>query len=334
MKLITLNDIKKAQKNIAGIVKKTDLVYDYSTSNKFHSNIYLKLENTQIVKSFKIRGALNAIKNLTPQQMKKGVIAASAGNHAQGVAYSSSQLGIKSVIVMPNGTPLAKVQATMRFGADVVFGPTPFFDDANKLSQQLAQKNGYTLIPPYDHPDVIAGQGTIGLEILQQNPKIDLVIVQIGGGGLIGGITTAIKALKPKCEIIGVQTENFPDAHDIYKCRTSKCANKYVPCLADGIQVKSPSPTAMNIVKKYVKDVVTVTNREIEKAILWLAEKTKIVAEGAGAVGMAAILARKINVTNRNVAIIVSGGNIDIDRFLHTCFNAIKYDCRRTNFTF
>jgi threonine dehydratase len=268
MKTVTLKDIKIAQKNISGIVRKTDLVYDYVTSHKFHSNIFFKLENTQIVKSFKIRGALNAIKNLTAKQRKCGVIAASAGNHAQGVAYSATQLGIKSVIVMPNSTPVAKVKATLNFGGEVIFGPTPFFDDANKLSQELAKKQKYTLIPPYDHPDVIAGQGTIGLEILEQNPNIDLVIVQIGGGGLIGGITTAIKAIKPTCEIIGVQIENFPDAHDIFKGCKLKTKNRYIPSLADGIHVKCPSPTAMQIVKKNVKDVVTVTNCDVEKAIL------------------------------------------------------------------
>jgi threonine dehydratase len=265
---VTIADIKRAQKNITGIVKETDLIYDYATSHKFKANVFLKLENTQVVKSFKIRGALNAIKNLSPQQAKAGVIAASAGNHAQGVAYSATKLGIKSVIVMPNSTPLVKVKATLGFGGEVIFGPTPLFDDANKLSQELAKKRGFTLIPPYDHPDVIAGQGTIGLEILKHNPQIDTVIVQIGGGGLIGGIATAIKAIKPSCEIIGVQTENFPDARDLFKGNRLKTPCRYQPSLADGIHVKTPSNLAMQIVKKYAKDVVTVTNREIEKAVL------------------------------------------------------------------
>jgi threonine dehydratase len=265
---VTINDIKKAQKNIAGIVKTTDLIYDYSTSHEFKANVYLKLENTQVVKSFKIRGALNAIKNLSPQQAKAGVIAASAGNHAQGVAYSATKLGIKSVIVMPNSAPLAKVKATLDFGGEVVFGPTPLFDDANKLSNELAQKEGFTLIPPYNHPDVIAGQGTIGLEILKQNPHIDTVIVQIGGGGLISGIATAIKAIKPSCQIIGVQTENFPDARDLFKGNKLKTNQRYQLSIADGIHVKTPSPLAIQIIKQYVKDIVTVTNSEIEKAIL------------------------------------------------------------------
>jgi threonine dehydratase len=268
MSIITLKEIKLAEKNIKGIVMKTELVYDYSISHKFNANVFLKLENNQVVKSFKIRGALNAIKKLSPKQSKAGVIAASAGNHAQGVAYSATQLGIKSIIVMPNCAPLAKIKATLGFGGTVIFGPTPFFDDANKLSQELSIKNGYALIPPYDHRDVIAGQGTIGLEILEQNPDINLIIVQIGGGGLIAGITSAIKAIKPKCEIIGVQTENFPDARDIFKGNKLKTSVRYTPSIADGIHVKAPSTLAMSIVKEHVKDIVTVTNAEIEKAIL------------------------------------------------------------------
>jgi threonine dehydratase len=331
---ITLNDIKKAQKNITGIVKVTDLIQDYSTSKKFKANVYFKLENTQIVKSFKIRGALNAIKNLTAEQRKAGVIAASAGNHAQGVAYSATQLGIKSVIVMPNSAPLAKVKATLGFGGEVVFGPTPLFDDANKLSKDLAAKQGFTLIPPYDDPNVIAGQGTIGLEILQQNPEIDTVIVQIGGGGLIAGIATAIKAIKPSCEIYGVQTENFPDARDLYKGDHLKTNHRYQPSIADGIHVKAPSPLAIDIMKKNVKDIVTVTNTEIEKAILWLAEKVKVVAEGAGAVGLAAVLAKKINIEGKNVALIISGGNIDVDRFINACMNTLTRENRRIIFNY
>jgi threonine dehydratase len=332
--IITLSDIRKAQKNIEGIVSETDLLYDYPSSKKYKANVYLKLENTQIVKSFKIRGALNAIKNLSPKQAKVGVIAASAGNHAQGVAYSAKQLGINSIIVMPNTAPLAKIKATMGFGGNVVFGPSGSFDDANKLSKQMAEKYGYTLIPPYDHPDVIAGQGTIGLEILKQNPKIDTVIVQIGGGGLIAGIATTIKAIKPSCKIIGVQTENFPDARDLFKGNKLRTSNRYVPSIADGIHVKEPSKLAISIMKKNVDDIITVNNAEIENAILWLAEKNKIIAEGAGATGMAAILARKINIQGKNVAIIVSGGNIDIDRFIATMMNTLKREHRRVAFEY
>jgi threonine dehydratase len=266
--VVTLNDIKHAQKNIEGVVKTTDLIYDYHTSHKFKSNVFLKLENTQIVKSFKIRGALNAIKNLTSQQAKAGVIAASAGNHAQGVAYSATLLGIKSVIVMPNSTPTAKIKATLRFGGEVIFGPTHLFDDANELAQKLSKTKGFTLIPPYDHPDVIAGQGTIGLEILKQNPNIDTVIVQVGGGGLIAGVATAIKSLKPECEIYGVQVENFPDARDIFKGNKLKSPHRYETSIADGIHVKFPGALTTKIIKQHVNDIVTVTNEEVENAIL------------------------------------------------------------------
>jgi threonine dehydratase len=266
--IVTLKDIKNAQENIKGLVKNSDLIYDYSTSKKFKANVYLKLENTQIVKSFKIRGALNRIKKITPAQAKVGVIASSAGNHAQGVAYSATHLGVKSIIVMPNTAPLAKIKSTTDFGASVLFGPTGLFDDANKLSQELAKKEGYTLIPPYDHPDVIAGQGTIGLEILKQNSDIDTFIVQIGGGGLIAGIATAVKAVKPQCKIYGVQVENFPAARDLFKGNKLKTKNLYVPSIADGIQVKMPSLLAVDIMKKYVEDIVTVSNEEIENAIL------------------------------------------------------------------
>ncbi|GHU47576.1 threonine dehydratase [Bacilli bacterium] len=327
-----LADIKKAQKNIKGIVKQTELIYDYIASRKYGGEVYCKLENTQIVRSFKIRGALNALKQLTPKQAKAGVIAASAGNHAQGVAYSATQLGIKSIIVMPNSAPAAKIKATLRFGAEVVFGPTPLFDDANKLSQDLAKKNGYTLIPPYDDAAVMAGQGTIGLELLKENPKLDMVIVQIGGGGLISGVATAIKTLKPSCEVIGVQTENFPYAYDAYTNAVLKTPTRGVPTIADGIQVKQPSATAIEIMKKYVSRVVTVKEHEIRRAIAWLAEKDKTIAEGAGATGMAAILSRKIDITGRNVAVIVSGGNIDIDKFIAVCTESLNETNQRKAF--
>jgi threonine dehydratase len=312
----------------------SDLIYCYKLSKQCHAKIYIKLENTQIVKSFKIRGAANALMHLNKQQKKHGVIAASAGNHAQGVAYAASQMGIKATIVMPSSAPLSKINATTDFGAQVVLAPSPIFDDANKLSQELAKKNNFTLIPPYDNRYVIAGQGTIGLEILKQHPEIDTIIVQIGGGGLISGITIAAKSIKPDIRIIGVQVENFPAMYNNFNKTSLKTKRLYVPTIADGISVKQPSQYAASIVKKYVDQVVTVTNEEVEDAIRYIAEVNKIIVEGAGATGFAAILANKVNVANRHVAVIASGGNIDVDRFIQSINRSLAFHQRRFFMTF
>jgi threonine dehydratase len=238
-------------------------------------------------------------------------------------------MGIKSIIVMPSSAPLSKINATTEFGANVVLAPSPVFDDANKLSQELAKKNNYTLIPPYDNPDVIAGQGTIGLEILSQHPEIDTLIIQIGGGGLISGIAIAVKKIKPSIKIIGVQVENFPEMYNRFNNTALKNNYLNVPTIADGISVKLPSDYATSIVKKYVSKIVTVTNEEVEDAVRYLAEVNKIIVEGAGATGFAAILANKVNVNNCHVATIASGGNIDVDRFIQCIDRSLAFHNRR-----
>jgi threonine dehydratase len=328
---LTLALIKDAAKHIYTIVSKTPIISLHTASQQFNSRIYMKLENNQIVKSFKIRGAANKIMHLTKAQKAKGVICASAGNHAQGTAYSATKLGIKSVIVMPNTAPLSKIEATANFGGSVVLAPSPYFDDANKLSQELARKNDYILIPPYDDVQVMAGQGTIGLEIMEQLPNVDMVIVQIGGGGLIAGVATAIKSINPKVKVVGVQTENFPAMYDRFNNVKSSIPTLHAPGIADGIQVKEPSNYATQVVKKYVDKVITVTNEEVENAVTYLVENAKIITEGAGATGFAAILANKIDVKNKRVVTIASGGNIDIDRLIFTIEKTMNLTNRRLN---
>ncbi len=311
--IIPLSRIKSSSQKMSKIIAPTPCVYEWYTSNLMGGDVYMKLENLNIVKSFKIRGALNSILNLDKKKVK-GVITASAGNHAQGVAYSATKAGIKSIIVMPDTAPLAKINATKGFGGTVVADKCHTFDECNAYAQEQAKKLNYTFVPPFDSEDVIAGQGTIGLEMMQQVPGLDMVLVQIGGGGLIAGVASAIKQINPKVKIIGVQGENFPAMVKSWKQNKLHAEATGKPTLADGMAVKQPGKITYAVVKDLVDQMVTLTEEEISNAIEFLQEKGKIVAEGAGACGMAAILSRKVNVKGKKVAIIISGGNIDPDR--------------------
>lgn len=311
--LISLDRIKKSSQKMSKILAPTPCVFEWYSSNLTGSQIYMKLENMNIVKSFKIRGALNAILNLDKKKVK-GVITASAGNHAQGVAYSATKAGIKSIIVMPKSAPMAKINATKGFGGTVVADKCNTFDECNEYAQQQAKALNYTFVPPFDSEDVIAGQATIGLEMMQQVPNLDMVIVQIGGGGLIAGVASAIKQINPRVKIIGVQAKNFPAMVNSWKTKKLHAESAGVPTLADGMAVKMPGKITYSVVKDLVDGMVTVTEDEIANAIAFLQEKGKIVSEGAGACGMAAILAKKVNVKGKKVGIIISGGNIDPDK--------------------
>lgn len=309
---VTLEDIQKAQTTIEKLVNYTQCDFSKSLTDLLGSDIFLKLENTQKTGSFKIRGASNKITSLTADEKKRGVIACSAGNHAQGVALSSSLNNVKSTIVMPVNAPIAKIEATKRYGAEVIMHGS-MFDEAKEHAEKLAKEKGYVFVHPYEDERVIAGQGTIGLEIFQQIPALDTVVVPIGGGGLISGIAIAIKALNPKVKIIGVQTELVSTMAQMFHTKKFVPLTKPVATLADGIAVKTPSETMFHsFIEKNVDEVVTVTEDEIAEAIVFLLERAKTVVEGSGAVTVAAALSRKLSLGKRT-CLIVSGGNIDLN---------------------
>lgn len=304
--MVTLDMVYDAKRTLKGVAKETTIIH----ATKIHENLYLKSENLQLTGSFKLRGAYYKISTLTDEEKEKGVIAASAGNHAQGVALACTQMGVKSYICMPAYAPIAKVEATKSYGGEPILVPGSF-DDAAEEALRLAEEKGYTFVAPFDDDKVIAGQGTIGLEIMEQLPEVDAVVVPIGGGGLISGVAYAMKQINPRCKIIGVQTCATPCMVESIK------AGKIVKVedagtIADGIHVLQPGTITFDMCNKYVDEVITVTEDEIAVAILALMEKQKIVSEGAGATAVAAVLAGKIDTKDRKVCCIVSGGNIDV----------------------
>ncbi len=306
--MITLDNIYRASFALKSIIRRTDLIYAPQINPE--SQIYLKPENLQYTGSFKLRGACYKIACLTEEEKKKGVIACSAGNHAQGVALGATKNGIDSLICLPEGAPISKVEATKRYGAKVCLVPG-VYDDAYQKALQLKEEKGYTFIHPFDDEYVIAGQGTIGLELLNQLPDVEAVIVPVGGGGLISGVAFALKSLKPDVKVYGVQAQgaasmlrSIEDAHR--ECLPS------VSTVADGIAVKEPGEITFDICRKYVDGIVTVTEDEICAAILALMEQQKLIAEGAGAVSVAAAMFNKVPVAGKKTICLVSGGNIDV----------------------
>ena len=312
MKKVTLDMIKEAKSTIKDIVKETPLIESVKMSEKTGANIYLKCENLQKTGSFKIRGACNKISNLTQEEKEKGVIASSAGNHAQGVALGAKMNGIKATIVMPSTAPLAKVTATKGYGAEVVLNGL-VYDDAYAKAVELQKETGATFLHPFNDEYVIAGQGTISLEILEQLENVDTIVCPIGGGGIIAGVATAAKAIKPSIKIVGVQTANIPSTKASFEKGEVTSAFKDVT-IADGIAVKTPGDLTFSIVKELVDEVVVVEEDEIAQAMLFLLENQKVTAEGAGAVSTAAIWSDKyIPKKGENVVCIISGGNVDIN---------------------
>ncbi|AFU17685.1 MULTISPECIES: bifunctional threonine ammonia-lyase/L-serine ammonia-lyase TdcB [Bacillus cereus group] len=320
-KILPLNigQIKKAQQILYGNVRKTPLVKSFYLTSKTGGEIYLKLENMQLTGSFKFRGAFNKISQLTNEEKERGVIACSAGNHAQGVALSSHLLGIKSKIVMPTSAPQAKVDATRGYGSEVIlYGDT--FDDAKAKCEEIIKETGETYLHPYDDVEVMAGQGTIGLDILDDMWDVDTVIVPIGGGGIISGIAVALKSFNPSINIIGVQADN------VHGMKASYDAGKIVehyeePTIADGCAVKIPGTLTFEIVKGLVDDIVTVSEKELEIAMKDLLQRGKAVVEGAGALATAALLAGKVDkyVQGKKVVAVISGGNVDLKRISSVC---------------
>lgn len=308
---ISLREIQDARAIIKNVAYKTGLVHNTTLSEMSGNTVYLKMENLQKTGSFKIRGAYNKIAHLTPEEKQKGVIASSAGNHAQGVALSATLYGIKSTIVMPKHAPLSKVSATKSYGAQVVLHGS-VYDEAYAKAKEIQQETGATFIHPFNDPYVIAGQGTIGLEIMEDFFYVDAVVVPIGGGGLISGISIAVKSINPKTKIIGVQTKNVPSmAESISNKKITTVEG--APTIADGIAVKTPGDLTFSIIQKYVDEIVTVDEDEIANAILLLLERAKVVSEGAGAVSVAAVLNRLNNYKNKKIVAVISGGNIDVN---------------------
>ena len=307
--MLSLDRVYKASTVLKEVIRETDMISAPKLNKS--CNVYLKTENLQVTGSFKIRGSYFKISQLTDEEKKKGVIACSAGNHAQGVALAATKNGIKSTICLPDGAPISKVEATKRYGAEVCL-VKGVYDDAYKKAIELKNEKGLTFIHPFDDPDVIAGQGTIGLEILTQLPSADVVVVPIGGGGLISGIAYTIKKLKPSCKIYGVQAAGAPSMEQSISDGEIETLNE-VNTIADGIAVKTPGNLTYDLCQKYVDGIVTVTDDEIALAILTLLEQQKLIAEGAGAVPVAAVMNGKIpDIEGKNVVCVVSGGNIDV----------------------
>jgi threonine dehydratase len=304
---VTPADVMAAAAAIRGSVVATECNRSRTLSEMCGCNIWLKFENLQFTSTFKERGALNRLRALSPDQQARGVIAMSAGNHAQGVAYHAKRLGIPATIVMPIGTPMVKVENTRRHGAEVVItGQT--LEEAGGFARQRGESRGMTLIHPYDDPLVIAGQGTTALEMLQAVPSLETLVVPIGGGGLISGMAIAARSLKPDLRIVGVQARLYPSMYNIMK-------GEHLPMrgdtLAEGIAVKEPGRITTDIIRHLVDDIVLVTEDEIERAVATLISIEKTVVEGAGAAGLAAVLANSDSFDGRNVGLVLTGGNID-----------------------
>ncbi|MCC8192875.1 MAG: threonine ammonia-lyase [Ruminococcus sp.] len=306
--MLTLDKVYHASFVLKEVIRDTDVIYAPKLSQ--NCKVYLKTENLQTTGSFKVRGAYYKISQLTEEEKSKGVIACSAGNHAQGVALAATKSGIKSIICLPDGAPISKVEATKAYGAEVCLVPG-VYDDAYQKALQLKDEKGYTFIHPFNDENVIAGQGTIGLELLEQLPNMDAVVVPIGGGGLISGVAFAIKQLNPKIKVYGVQAQGAASMFNSIKDHEIECLES-VSTIADGIAVKEPGDLTFELVDKYVDDIVTVNDDEISTAILTLMEQQKLVVEGAGAVAVAAVLFNKLPLEGKNVACLLSGGNIDV----------------------
>ena len=303
-----LYDFMEARERLGTVIEKTKLIHSNIFSDESGNDVYIKPENLQRTGAFKIRGAYNKIAKLTEEEKKRGVIAASAGNHAQGVALAAQKLGIKAVIVMPKHTPLIKVEATRRHGAEVIL-TGEVYDEAYEYAKKLQEKEGYTFVHPFNDEDVIEGQGTIALEVLEELPDADIILVPIGGGGLISGIASAAKLKNPLIKIIGVEPEGAASALEARKSHHVVELDE-ANTIADGTAVKKIGEITFDYIEKYVDDIVTVSDYELMAAFLVLVEKHKIVAENSGILAVAGL--KKLNVKGKKIISIISGGNIDV----------------------
>ncbi len=306
--MLSLDKVYHAKYILKQVIRETDVIHAPKINPE--SNIWLKTENLQITGSFKVRGAYYKMSCLSDEEKAKGVIACSAGNHAQGVALAAARNGIKSVICLPDGAPISKVEATKSYGAEVCL-VNGVYDDAYAEALRQRDEYGYTFIHPFDDENVIAGQGTIGLELIEQIPDMDAVIVPIGGGGLISGVAFAIKSLNPNIKVYGVQAAGAPSMFNSIRDNQIETLES-VSTIADGIAVKEPGENTFKLISEYVDEIVTVTDDEISAAILALMEQQKLVTEGAGAVPVAAAMFNKVPVKGKKVVCLLSGGNIDV----------------------
>ena len=326
MAAVTLSDILAARAVLSGITRVTDLI----PSPLFQGDVFIKAENLQRTGSFKMRGAYTRMLQLTPEERARGVIAASAGNHAQGVALSAKMLGVKATIVMPAAAPLYKITSTRAYGADVILSGA-VFDDAYAKAQSVMQETGAVFIHAYDDPLVIAGQGTIGLEILEALPDVGTVVVPVGGGGVIAGIAVAIKEQKPGVRIIGVEPENAASMRASMR-EGSRLTLATAATIADGIAVKTPGALTLELCQRYVDDIVTVSEDEIACAVLDLLERGKMVSEGAGAASVAALLSSTVSAVGKTVAVL-TGGNIDVTMLSRIIDRGLRRAGRKANLT-
>ena len=306
--MLTLDNVYRASHALKGVIRNTDVIY--APKLRSDAEIYLKTENLQITGSFKVRGSYYKMSRLTEEEKARGVIACSAGNHAQGVALSAQKNGIKSVICLPDGAPISKVEATKSYGAEVCL-VEGVYDDAYRRALELRDEKGYTFIHPFNDEDVIAGQGTIALEVIEQLPDLDAIVVPVGGGGLISGVAYTVKTLCPNVKVYGVQAAGAPSmANSIRDGKIEELPS--VSTIADGIAVKTPGTLTYEMCQKYVDEIVTVTDDEISAAILTLMEQQKLVTEGAGAAAVAAVMFNKVDVKGKKTVCVLSGGNIDV----------------------
>ena len=306
--MLTIDNVYRASNALKGVIRKTDVIYAPKLCPG--SDLYLKTENLQVTGSFKVRGAYYKMTRLSNEEKSRGVVACSAGNHAQGVALAAQKNGIKAVICLPDGAPISKVEATKSYGAEVCL-VEGVYDDAYQKALSLRDEKGYTFVHPFNDEDVIAGQGTIGLELMEQLPELDAVLVPIGGGGLISGIAYTLKTINPKVKVYGVEAAGAPS---MKKSLESKSIEELesVSTIADGIAVKKTGDLTFDLCSKYVDEVVTVTDDEISAAILALMEQHKLVTEGAGAVSVAAAMFHKVDLAGKKAVCLLSGGNIDV----------------------
>ncbi len=327
MKLLSLDKVFDAQTVLKSIIRETKLVRAYGIAPD--CELFLKPENLQITGSFKVRGSAYKIALLSEEEKKKGVIACSAGNHAQGVALAATKNGIKSLICLPDTAPISKVEATKGFGADVCL-VEGYYDDAYKKALELKESEGYTFVHPFDDENVIAGQGTIALEILGDLDNIDAIVVPVGGGGLISGIAYTAKQIRPSVKVYGVQVSGAPSMYNSIHKGEIECLPS-VSTIADGIAVKQPGENTFAIVKDYVDEIALVSDDEVSSAILALIEKQKMIAEGAGAAAVAAVMFNKFDTKGKRVVAVVSGGNIDVTSLSRVIDRGLRNSGRSTS---
>jgi len=327
--MIKIQDIHEAKQRLNGIIRHTPVAYAPILSKKNNADIYLKKENLQLTGSFKIRGAFNKIAKLTKDERDSGVVAASAGNHAQGLAFSAQHFACNATIVMPEATPLLKVNGVKSYGAEVVLHGANF-DEAYKYANELATKENKTFVHPFADDDVIAGQGTLALEILDDIDNIDMIVIPIGGAGLISGMATAIKHIKPTIKIIGVVSSGANAMKNSFEAK-KQINSESVKTIADGIAVRDVTPRMLDYVLDLVDDIIEVDDTEVAAAILFLLEQHKLVVEGAGATGVAAVMHNKIDCEGKKVVLPLSGGNIDVTMLAQIIQKGLVKSARKMN---